>query len=74
MEQALEGQAAIPFRVPAGIRLVRVNAETGVVAAPGETKVILEAFKPGTAPQASGPIIDGTYEAASTNESASGIY
>ena len=74
MEQALEGQAAIPFRVPAGIRLVRVNAETGVVAAPGETKIILEAFKPGTVPRAPGVVIDGGYDAASTNGSASGIY
>ena len=75
MEEALAGQASIPFRVPGGIRLVRINAETGVVAAPGETGVILEAFKPGTVPRAAGPVLDGGYDAtASTNGSGSGIY
>ena len=41
---------AIPFRVPPGIKLVRVNLATGMRARPGDQKVILEAFKPGTAP------------------------
>jgi penicillin-binding protein 1A len=39
----------VPFRVPAGIKLVRVNPRTGMRAGPGEPS-ILEAFKPGTAP------------------------
>jgi penicillin-binding protein 1A len=30
--------------------LIRVDAKTGMRAGPGDTKVILEAFKPGTAP------------------------
>ena len=75
MQEALAGETAIPFRVPAGLRLVRINAETGVVAAPGESNVILEAFKPGTVPEAAGPVLDGGYDAAaSTNGSSSGIY
>ncbi len=75
MEEALSGEAAIPFRVPNGIRLVRINAETGLVATSGETNVILEAFKPGTVPRAAGPVLDGGYDAAaSTNGSGSGIY
>ena len=41
----------MPFRVPSGIKLIRVDAKTGMRAGPGsEGKVILEAFKPGTAP------------------------
>jgi len=50
MKVALAGQPAVPFRVPPGIKLVRVNLKTGARAQPGDQKVILEAFKPGTAP------------------------
>ncbi|NKB49567.1 MAG: PBP1A family penicillin-binding protein [Alphaproteobacteria bacterium] len=61
MAAALEDQPAIPFRVPSGIRLVRVNASTGVVAQRGEKRVILEAFKPGTEPTELGAVVDGGY-------------
>ncbi|WP_027530906.1 penicillin-binding protein 1A [Bradyrhizobium sp. WSM3983] len=48
---ALADKPAVPFKVPAGIKLVRVVAKTGMRASPGETGgTILEAFKPGTAP------------------------
>ena len=40
----------MPFRVPPGIKLIRVDLKTGVRAGPGTEKAILEAFKPGTAP------------------------
>jgi len=50
MKVALANKPAVPFRVPAGIKLVRVDARTGTRAAPGSEGVILEAFKPGTAP------------------------
>ena len=49
----------MPFRIPPGIRLVRVNPSTGVVARAGERDVIWEAFKPGTEPMAPGPVLDG---------------
>lgn len=52
MKDALEGQPAIPFRTPPGIRLVRVNGRTGQPIRPGESDVILEAFKEGTTPSA----------------------
>ena len=45
MVEALKDEAGIPFRVPSGVRLVRVNAKTGRPASPGEGNVILEAFK-----------------------------
>ena len=50
LKLALADKPPIPFRVPPGIKLIRVNAKTGMRAAPGDTNVILEAFKPGTAP------------------------
>ena len=45
MAEALKDKAAIPFRVPSGIRLVRVNAKTGRPASASDSNVILEAFK-----------------------------
>ncbi|HBS36050.1 MAG TPA: penicillin-binding protein [Parvularcula sp.] len=45
MAAALKDQPGIPFRIPSGIRLVRVNAKTGRPANPGDPNVILEAFK-----------------------------
>lgn len=50
MREALEGQPGIPFRVPPGIRLVRIDGKTGRIAGPGDQNVILEAFKPDTSP------------------------
>ncbi len=46
MKEALAGEADIPFRIPSGIKLVRINYETGKPAAPGDTVVITEALKP----------------------------
>jgi penicillin-binding protein 1A len=50
MRKALEGKPGIPFRTPEGIRLVRMDLETGQRATPGSDKVILEAFKAGNGP------------------------
>ena len=51
LKLALADKPAIPFKVPAGIKLIRVDAKTGMRAGPGDTgRTILEAFKPGTAP------------------------
>jgi penicillin-binding protein 1A len=47
MMEALKDKPATPFRVPPGVRLVRVQANTGKPAMPGDSKVILEAFKGG---------------------------
>jgi penicillin-binding protein 1A len=47
---ALADRSAMPFRVPPGIKLIRVDVKTGQRAGPGTTGAILEAFKPGTAP------------------------
>lgn len=59
MEEALANQPAIPFRVPKGIRNVQINAETGTRAAPGDERVIWEAFLTGTEPTNDVFILDG---------------
>lgn len=50
MMRALADKPATPFRVPAGIKLVRVDPETGRRAAPDDKAAIIEAYKPGTGP------------------------
>jgi penicillin-binding protein 1A len=57
MKVALANKPPVPFRVPAGIKLVRVDPKTGVRVGPGGPG-ILEGFKPGTAPP------DGGYASA----------
>ena len=51
MKLALADKPPVPFKVPAGIKLIRVDAKSGMRAGPGDGgRTILEAFKPGTAP------------------------
>lgn len=50
LKLALADKPAVPFRVPAGIKLIRVDLKTGMRAGPDSARTILEAFKPGTAP------------------------
>jgi penicillin-binding protein 1A len=59
MGDALKGAPIIPFRIPPGVRLVRVDVETGLPAERGDRHVILEAFKPGTEPGADRIVLDG---------------
>ncbi len=53
MKLALADKPATPFRVPAGIKLVSINVDTGLRAQPGEKGTMIEAYKPGTEPAAS---------------------
>lgn len=46
IQEALANQSDIPFRIPTGIKLVRVNYETGKPATPTDKSVIVEALKP----------------------------
>ena len=55
MSVALKEKPATPFRVPAGIKLIRVDPKSGMRA--GGEGGILEAFKPGTAPPDSYSVI-----------------
>jgi len=50
LKAALADKPGVPFRVPPGIKLIRVDPKTGMRAGPGTERAILEAFKPGTAP------------------------
>jgi penicillin-binding protein 1A len=59
MAAALKNTPATAFRIPPGIRLVRVNAATGQLARPGDRTVIYEAFKPGTEPNGDSVVING---------------
>jgi penicillin-binding protein 1A len=50
MSAALADTPPTPFRIPAGVRLVRVDSNTGMLPGPTTTDTILEAFKPDTEP------------------------
>ena len=51
MRQALADTPAVPFRVPRGIRFVRVDSQTGLAAREGDKNVLVEAFRIGTEPR-----------------------
>jgi penicillin-binding protein 1A len=46
MKWALADKPAMPFRAPRGIKIVRIDAKTGLRTQPGTEKTILEAYKP----------------------------
>ncbi len=60
MQEALNGQPNIPFRIPPGIRLVRVDATTGKLAGARDKNAILEAFLPGTEPTGREMVLEGS--------------
>ena len=62
MSAAMKDKPAIPFRVPPGLRLVRVNPETETLSSPADKEAIWEAFVPGSEPQEgqSRPVLDGS--------------
>jgi penicillin-binding protein 1A len=68
-EHTVATRPPVPFRRPPGIRIVRVNAETGLLAQPGDLNVIEEAFRPGTEPTGERRVIgaDG-YTSVETDE------
>ena len=59
MKAATKNAAVIPFRIPQGVRLVRVNPKTGQIAAVGEKNTIMEAFRQGSFPTKKGEVLDG---------------
>lgn len=65
MAEALKNSPDTPFRIPAGVRLVRIDSRTGLLPGPATTDTIIEAFRPGTEPTdsvESSPIIIGQGE------------
>jgi penicillin-binding protein 1A len=57
LKLALADKPAVPFRVPPGIKLIRIDPKSGMRIAAGSPGGLLEAFKPGTAPPDSYSII-----------------
>ena len=60
--QAIKDKPPVPFRVPPGLRMVRVNPNTETLAPPSDKNAIWESFIPGTEPQEgqARPILDGS--------------
>lgn len=58
MKEALKDTPPMPFRVPPGIKNVRVNAKTGRLAQAGDSNVIWEAFVAGTEPNSDNYVLD----------------
>ena len=50
MRKALHNKPDIPFRRPAGIKLIKVNPKTGLLSKSNSRNYIIEAFKPGQLP------------------------
>jgi penicillin-binding protein 1A len=57
LKAALADKPAVPFRVPAGLKLVRIDPRSGMRASGGEGRVMLEAYKPGSGPPDSYAVI-----------------
>ena len=50
MQEALKDTPALPFRIPPGVRLVEIDADTGQLPTAYSSDVIVEAFQPDSAP------------------------
>lgn len=72
MQEALKGKTDQPFRIPSGIKLVRVNHETGKLATPDDTAVIWEALKPESALRAAKQKVISEEQNENTSEDAPG--
>lgn len=59
MEKALKDKPGTPFRIPPGVRLIRINHDTGERAEPGDRNVIMEAFRPGEGPGSNHTVTGG---------------
>lgn len=58
VKQALKDVPPVPFRVPPGIKNIRVNAKTGRLAQAGDENVIWESFVTGTEPNNNYYVLD----------------
>ena len=69
MTAAMKDKPATPFRVPPGLRMVRIDAETGALAEMGDKNAIWEAYIPGTEPQdgQTRPVLDGSVTGSAAN-------
>ena len=76
LAMAMQGKAAVPFRIPPGIKLVRINRRTGARASSGDPQSIVEAFKPNTDPPEPYAVESSGWDqpAASGDQGIGGIY
>lgn len=70
-KKAMVDQPAIPFRVPSGLRMVKVDSKTGALASFGDKNALWESYLPDTEPKEGEirPVLDGSI----TGEYASGV-
>jgi penicillin-binding protein 1A len=73
MKDALKNQPAVPFRVPPGIRQVRVDATTGQPANARDKNAIWESFLPGTEPTGRETVLDGSGNIGTAGDSTPGM-
>ncbi|MGE3622659.1 MAG: penicillin-binding protein 1A [Bdellovibrionales bacterium] len=75
MADAVKGKPAIPFRVPPGLRMVRISASTGALASVGDKDAIWEAYIPGTEPQDGQmrQVLDGSVTGSASEGAAAGM-
>ncbi len=77
--EALKDKPAVPFRIPPGIKLVRIDRHTGARATADDAESIVEAFKPDTDPPdasnlAQGDAAGSTDQGASLSDGTGGLY
>jgi penicillin-binding protein 1A len=72
MKMALADKPAAPFRVPPGIKLVKVSLKTGLRVTGGETDGIMESFKPGEEPDDAYSVIGFADQSAAAAAAAAG--
>jgi penicillin-binding protein 1A len=72
--EAIKDKPPIPFRMPPGLRMVRVDPHTETLALPSDKEAIWESFIPGTEPQEGQdrPILDVT-ESGAASEGAAAV-
>lgn len=69
MAEAVKDMPNVPFRMPPGLRMVRINPATGDLAAPADKTAMWEAYIPGTEPQEGKirTVLDGSVTGSASN-------
>jgi len=58
MSEALKDEPLTPFRIPPGLKQIKVNSKTGRRARAGDAKTLWESFVPGTEPGPANYLLD----------------
>lgn len=69
MAEAMKDMPNVPFRMPPGLRMVKINPATGDLASPADKDSIWEAYIPGTEPQEGQvrTVLDGSVTGSASN-------